>query len=185
MALKHLVLARLMRGPAHGYEMHHEPMQPLHPDFGVTEAHIYASLRSLQKDGYVRHRRTRRKPYPERIRYAITPKGKTYLRVWAGSPDPEPQAPLARALWDPLAMRQYVTASLKNRRVVVPRSATALTRQRIVAYAALLRSKSFRTSGMRALLMAGLGLERAQLSWLKLHSGEGTRRGKKNRGRSR
>ncbi len=184
MALKHLILARLLRGPAHGYEMHHEALQPLHPDFGVTEAHIYASLRSLEKDGYVRHRSARRGRFPQRMRYSITPKGRTYLRAWAkGVDDEPPEAAFGRSLWHPLGARLSVLRMLGSRPSpdVIP-AAIAAARRRIRRYQTLLAQRRSVHPSTRLLLLGGLALEKAGLSWLRALQGEGARNRRLPRG---
>ncbi|MBI2061720.1 MAG: PadR family transcriptional regulator [Nitrospirae bacterium] len=180
MALKHLILARLMRRPAHGYELHHEPLQPLHPDFGVTEAHIYASLRSLEKNGYVRHRSVRRGKFPQRMSYSITSKGRKYLRVWAkGLQEEPPEAVFGRSLWHPLGARLSVLLTLGSKpSPETLRSAVLAAQNRIRQYRSLLAVRRSVHPSTRILLLGGLALEKAGLSWLRTVHGEGGLRGR-------
>ncbi|MBI2891041.1 MAG: PadR family transcriptional regulator [Nitrospirae bacterium] len=184
MAIKHLILSELTRGPAHGYELNRRPLQPLHTDFGVTKPHIYAALRSLEEDRLVRHRSARSGRFPEKRRYWITAAGRRHLKEWLKAPtDESPSATLAMAAWDPFAAKVYALGAAEpsaRRRKALQQ--LAQTEERIKAYGkALVSAMGGRDSRLRWVLSHGLGLERARLAWLR--SLAGRRRRPLRRGR--
>lgn len=172
MAVKHVILGRLMDGPSYGYELRKAPLQPLHGDFGTVEAHIYAALRALKKEGLVRLKRVRQGRFPQQLRYSITSPGRVVFRAWLkGGQDEALPAPFSSAVADPLVLKVefFWRLKAKERRSKI-RGQQELSRRRVAGYVSALKSlPNSRPIRWRAapLLEAGLAYEKARMGWLR------------------
>jgi DNA-binding PadR family transcriptional regulator len=82
MAIGHVLLGILERGPAHGYDLkrtHDERFPSAKP---LAYGQVYAALAKLAGDGLVEVAETHQEGGPERTTYAITPAGIAMLESW-------------------------------------------------------------------------------------------------------
>lgn len=82
MAIGHVLLGILERGPAHGYDLkktHDERFPSAKP---LAFGQVYAALATLAKDDLVEVAETHHEGGPERTTYAITGAGIESLRAW-------------------------------------------------------------------------------------------------------
>lgn len=82
MAIGHVLLGILERGPAHGYDLkkkHDEAFPSAKP---LAFGQVYAALAKLASDGLVEIAETHQDGGPERTTYAITPAGVESLESW-------------------------------------------------------------------------------------------------------
>lgn len=75
-----LLLGLLKENPQHGYEIKTKIKEILSLSAGVKLKSIYYPLRVLEKKGFVAKRVTKPTRRPERIVYALTPKGQERFR---------------------------------------------------------------------------------------------------------
>ncbi|MGF7237273.1 MAG: PadR family transcriptional regulator [Frankia sp.] len=81
--MRHLMLALLDRGPAHGYELkrsHDELFGEVAPPVNVGQ--IYVTLGRLERDGLVVHHTEAGLDRPDRKVYEVTDVGRKTLRDW-------------------------------------------------------------------------------------------------------
>jgi DNA-binding PadR family transcriptional regulator len=98
MSTPHVLLGFLTRGARHGYELKraHDARFPRARPLAFGQ--VYATLERLARDGLVEVVGTEQGSGPERIRYALTPRGSAALDAWLA--EVEPPAPfVASALF--------------------------------------------------------------------------------------
>lgn len=83
MALAHLVLGVLARGPAHGYRLRRELEAMLGPSHGPEPSRLYAVLRALRDAHLVAARYETVRGRVRRV-HEITPRGRAEHRAWLG-----------------------------------------------------------------------------------------------------
>lgn len=98
MATSYLLLGFLAGGDRHGYDLKREHDARFPRARPLAFGQVYATLERLVRDGLVAVAGTERGEGPERIRYALTPAGRTALDAWLAGV--EPPAPfVANALF--------------------------------------------------------------------------------------
>lgn len=158
MATTMVVLAVLMDGPRHGYDVKraHDEWFPSGRPLGYGQ--VYAALSRLDKDGSVEVAETRVEAGPERTVYALTRRGRERVQAWFDEPVQDP----ARAVGDLVAKTVAAVRTAADPRPM-------LARQRI---AHLRRLRELRTEGAAGEALSALALDHAiehldaDLRWL-------------------
>ena len=90
MGTTEVVLAVLLVGPQHGYEVKriHDEWFPLGRPLAYGQ--VYAALSRLEKDDFVEVIETRVESGPERTVYALTRRGRERVQGWLAEPVTEP-----------------------------------------------------------------------------------------------
>jgi DNA-binding PadR family transcriptional regulator len=89
MPIQHAVLALLVDGPSHGYELKGEFEAAVGPQWGpLNIGHLYQVLDRLSRDGLVTSHRVAQDIKPDRVVYDITSAGRAELAEWMGAPSP-------------------------------------------------------------------------------------------------
>lgn len=89
MAIQHAVLALLVDGPSHGYQLKGAFEAAVGPQWGpLNIGHLYQILERLSRDGLVSSAREAQAIKPDRVVYEITPGGRTELDRWLHEPSP-------------------------------------------------------------------------------------------------
>ena len=89
MPIHHAVLALLVDGPSHGYELKTEFEAAVGPQWGALNiGHLYQVLDRLTRDGYVSQMRVTQDARPDRLVYEITETGRAELSEWMTAPSP-------------------------------------------------------------------------------------------------
>jgi DNA-binding PadR family transcriptional regulator len=87
MPIQHAVLALLMDGPGHGYELKGAFEHAVGPHWGpLNIGHLYQVLDRLSRDGLAVSHRVPQQVKPDRVVYEITSNGRAELRRWLASP---------------------------------------------------------------------------------------------------
>lgn len=87
MPIQHAVLALLMDGPGHGYELKGAFEHAVGPHWGpLNIGHLYQVLDRLSRDGLAVSQRVPQQVKPDRVVYEITNSGRAELRRWLASP---------------------------------------------------------------------------------------------------
>ncbi len=84
--MEELVLGMLKLGPAHGYELRSRVREELGPAWRVASSQLYAWLRRLEEEGFVRASPLPAPGRPPRVVYALTPAGEERFWKWLASP---------------------------------------------------------------------------------------------------
>lgn len=84
--MEELVLGMLKLGPAHGYELRSRVREELGSAWRVASSQLYASLRRLEEEGFVRASPRPVPGRPPRVVYALTPAGEERFWKWLTSP---------------------------------------------------------------------------------------------------
>lgn len=119
MAIGHVLLGILERGPAHGYDLkrtHDERFPSAKP---LAFGQVYAALAKLATEGLVEIAETQQEGGPERTTYAITPAGVESLMSWLGATEsagPYPADELVRKTVTSLLRGADTTAFLQRQR---------------------------------------------------------------------
>lgn len=126
--LHHAVLALLVQGPGHGYDLKGEFTSLVGPHFGTLSiGHLYQLLERLARGGLAETHREPQEARPDRLVYTLTDAGRTELASWFDAPvkitsgyrdDFFLKLAAARSLGDAGLIRRIVdarrTALLKN-----------------------------------------------------------------------
>jgi len=88
--LAHAILAFLHFSPMTGYDLKKYFEQSVAHFWSVTQSHIYKTLDSLEKDGYVESSIIQQVGKPNRKEYSITDAGRQKLQRWLITPLPLP-----------------------------------------------------------------------------------------------
>jgi DNA-binding PadR family transcriptional regulator len=89
MPIQHAVLALLVDGPGHGYELKGAFEAAVGPQWGpLNIGHLYQVLDRLARDGLVTSSRVTQQIKPDRVVYQITPAGRSELAGWLDGPSP-------------------------------------------------------------------------------------------------
>jgi DNA-binding PadR family transcriptional regulator len=87
MPIQHAVLALLVDGPGHGYELKGAFEHAVGPHWGpLNIGHLYQVLDRLSRDGLAVSHRVPQQVKPDRVVYEITSTGRAELRRWLASP---------------------------------------------------------------------------------------------------
>jgi DNA-binding PadR family transcriptional regulator len=87
MPIQHAVLALLVDGPGHGYELKGAFEHAVGPHWGpLNIGHLYQVLDRLSRDGLAVSHRVPQQVKPARVVYEITSTGRAELRRWLASP---------------------------------------------------------------------------------------------------
>lgn len=87
MPLHHAVLALLVDGPSHGYELKSRFEDAVGPQWGgLNIGHLYQILDRLVRDGYVTRSHVAQSDRPDKTHYTLAPSGHEELLGWATSP---------------------------------------------------------------------------------------------------
>lgn len=119
MAIGHVLLGILERGPAHGYDLkrtHDERFPSAKP---LAFGQVYAALAKLASDGLVEVAETQQEGGPERTTYAITPAGVETLESWLAATEsagPYPADELVRKTITSLLRGADTTTFLQRQR---------------------------------------------------------------------
>jgi len=82
--LHHAVLALLVDGPSHGYELKGRFEEAIGPQWGgLNIGHLYQILDRLVRDGYVSRSVVTQTGRPDKTRYTLSPEGLRELREWS------------------------------------------------------------------------------------------------------
>lgn len=85
--LHHAVLALLVQGPGHGYDLKGEFESLVGPHFGTLNiGHLYQLLERLARDGLAETHREPQEARPDRLVYTLTDAGRTELASWFDAP---------------------------------------------------------------------------------------------------
>ena len=120
MAIGHVLLGILERGPAHGYDLkkiHDERFPSAKP---LAFGQVYAALAKLASDGFVEVIETVKDGGPERTSYAVTAAGLESLRSWLDATEsagPYPADELVRKTVTSLLSSADTTGFLRRQRV--------------------------------------------------------------------
>src|SRR5687767_1457389 len=83
MPIQHAVLALLVDGPGHGYELKGAFEAAVGPQWGpLNIGHLYQVLDRLSRDGLVTSSRVAQQIKPDRVVYQITTAGRSELAAW-------------------------------------------------------------------------------------------------------
>ena len=86
MPLHHAVLALLVDGPSHGYELKSRFEAAIGPQWGgLNVGHLYQILDRMERDGFVTRSRVAQSDRPDKTRYTLTADGLQELQDWATS----------------------------------------------------------------------------------------------------
>src|SRR3954468_9735107 len=86
MPLHHAVLALLVEGPSHGYELKGRFEAAIAPrGGGLNSGHLYQILDRMVRDGYVTRSHISQSDRPDKTRYTLSPDGLRELQTWASS----------------------------------------------------------------------------------------------------
>jgi DNA-binding PadR family transcriptional regulator len=86
MPLHHAVLALLVDGPSHGYELKGRFEEAIGPQWGgLNVGHLYQILDRMVRDGYVTKSLVTQTDRPDKTRYTLSPEGLRELQGWATS----------------------------------------------------------------------------------------------------
>lgn len=89
MPIQHAVLALLVDGPSHGYELKGAFEAAVGPQWGpLNIGHLYQVLDRLARDGFVRSTKVAQDTRPDRVVYELTAPGKAELTTWMSEPSP-------------------------------------------------------------------------------------------------
>jgi DNA-binding PadR family transcriptional regulator len=84
--LHHAVLALLVDGPSHGYELKGRFEEAIGPQWGgLNIGHLYQILDRMVRDGYVTRSLVPQTGRPDKTRYTLSPEGRRELQGWATS----------------------------------------------------------------------------------------------------
>lgn len=84
MPLHHAVLALLVEGPSHGYELKARFEEAIGPQWGgLNIGHVYQVLDRLTRDGFVTKSVVAQSDRPDKTRYTLTAEGQGELEAWA------------------------------------------------------------------------------------------------------
>jgi DNA-binding PadR family transcriptional regulator len=87
MPIQHAVLALLVDGESHGYELRDQFEHAVGPQWGeLSIGHLYQVLERLTREGLVSRRGVRQTSRPDRIVYKLTDAGRAELDAWLGAP---------------------------------------------------------------------------------------------------
>ena len=87
MPLHHAVLALLVDGPSHGYELKGRFEEAIGPQWGgLNVGHLYQILDRMVRDGYVTKSLVAQTDRPDKTRYTLSSEGLRELQGWATSP---------------------------------------------------------------------------------------------------
>jgi DNA-binding PadR family transcriptional regulator len=87
MPLHHAVLALLVDGPSHGYELKGRFEEAIGPQWGgLNVGHLYQILDRMVRDGYVTKSLVAQTDRPDKTRYTLSSEGLRELQGWAASP---------------------------------------------------------------------------------------------------
>jgi DNA-binding PadR family transcriptional regulator len=86
MPLHHAVLALLVDGPSHGYELKGRFEEAIGPQWGgLNVGHLYQILDRMVRDGYVTKSLVSQTDRPDKTRYTLSPEGLREFQGWATS----------------------------------------------------------------------------------------------------
>lgn len=86
MPLHHAVLALLVDGPSHGYQLKGRFEEAIGPQWGgLNIGHLYQILERMVRDGYVTKSVVSQAGRPDKTRYTLSPAGRRELEGWATS----------------------------------------------------------------------------------------------------
>lgn len=87
MPIQHAVLALLVDGESHGYELREQFERAVGPQWGeLSIGHLYQVLDRLAREGMVTRRGVRQTSRPDRIVYRLTGTGRAELDAWLETP---------------------------------------------------------------------------------------------------
>jgi DNA-binding PadR family transcriptional regulator len=85
--IQHAVLALLVDGESHGYELRAQFEEAVGPQWGeLSIGHLYQVLDRLEREGMVSKRDVRQRDRPDRIVYQLTEAGRRELDTWLETP---------------------------------------------------------------------------------------------------
>ncbi|MCW2839361.1 MAG: putative PadR family transcriptional regulator [Aeromicrobium sp.] len=119
MAIGHVLLGILERGPAHGYDLKRSHDQHFPSARPLAFGQVYAALAKLTADGLVEVAETQQGGGPERTTYAITAAGVDSLESWLGTTEsagPYPADELVRKTVTSLLRGADTVAFLQDQR---------------------------------------------------------------------
>lgn len=158
MATTMVVLAVLMDGPRHGYDVKRTHDEWFPSGRPLAYGQVYAALARLEKDGSVEVAETRVESGPERTVYALTGRGRERVQAWLDEPVQDP----SRAVGDLVSKTVAAVRTAADPRPM-------LARQRI---AHLRRLRELRSDGMSGEALSALAVDYAiehidaDLRWL-------------------
>ena len=86
MAVGHALLGFLSQGPQHGYQLRQALETTFGPEWRVDFGHLYRTLATLRRAGWVAERRVPSPRGPQRRTYRITAAGRAEFARWLASP---------------------------------------------------------------------------------------------------
>lgn len=87
MSIKHALLALLVEGPRHGYELKKRLDEEIGLLWPLQQAQVYNNLRLLEQEGLVElEARVAQANLPDQKRYRLTEAGRRQLAQWASEP---------------------------------------------------------------------------------------------------
>lgn len=87
MPIHHAVLAMLVTGPSHGYELKARFEEAIGPQWGrMNIGHVYQVVDRLVRDGLVGGTRVEQDARPDKVRYELTAAGRAELDSWIETP---------------------------------------------------------------------------------------------------
>ncbi len=161
--MKHVVLAMLADGPAHGYELTRRYDELFASVWGpLNVGQVYVTLGRLERDGLVEHHRQRQAKGADRKVFELTTLGRKYLDAWL---EEDAELPTAKS---ELVLR-LASADLIG--TPEPRTIVAAHRQRCLQALRVLdrQAAEHPVGGFTELLVQGAALHlQAELRWLDL-----------------
>jgi len=82
MSIKHAILGLLSEQPMHGYRLKETFDERVSPLWGLSTAHIYQTLSTLERTGLLESRGERVGSRPERRTYSLTEAGRREFGAW-------------------------------------------------------------------------------------------------------
>jgi DNA-binding PadR family transcriptional regulator len=169
MALKHVLLTLLHRGPATGYDLTKAFDQGLGHFWQTTHQQVYREMAKLLSEGLVEAAKIAQAERPDKKVYRLKPAGERALQEWLRSPPP------ARAVNDEVLIR-LLGGEIAGRKGLAQMLGAELEnyRKRLLEYRAIeaaefpkknLSKMRLPEQGMYLALRKGILMEQARVQW--------------------
>jgi PadR family transcriptional regulator AphA len=98
MPLREALCGLLLRGPAHGYELHSALRGELGPVWDTRQSQLYLVIGRMERDGLVASRTVTQRRLPPRQVLALTKRGQRLAQSWLAAPGLREEAVLKLAV---------------------------------------------------------------------------------------
>jgi PadR family transcriptional regulator AphA len=83
---EYVLLGLLLRGPAHGYELHQKLTAELDQVWHLSQSQIYNILNRLEEKDFIRGTLQEQEKLPAKRLFHLTPAGKEHFESWLNTP---------------------------------------------------------------------------------------------------